>query len=125
VVGDGGIHLEPNRRLFVAQRVEVVLVDDLDGAPADETVQFSLDGVSYQIDLTSGNAQALRDALAPYVGHARRTGGRRSAARKASGSSPGTQSAAIREWAREQGLPVNERGRIPADLVAKYEAAHS
>lgn len=110
----------------MAQRVEVVLVDDLDGAPADETVQFGLDGVSYEIDLTSGNAQALRDAVAPYLGHARRVGGRRSGGRKASApASRGTQSASIREWAREQGLPVNERGRIPADIVARYEAAHS
>jgi hypothetical protein len=56
----------------VAQRVEVVLVDDLDGGPADETVQFALDGVSYEIDLTEQNAQALRDAIATWVGHARR-----------------------------------------------------
>ena len=105
----------------MAQRVEVVLVDDLDGGPADETVQFALDGVSYEIDLTAANAQSMRDALAPYLGHARRT--RRAGQRKAAGTGPTSQSAAIRAWAREQGLPVNERGRIPADIVAKYEAA--
>lgn len=107
----------------MAQRVEVVLVDDLDGGPADETVQFALDGVSYEIDLTAANAQSMRDALAPYLGHARRTGGRRGTQRKAAGSGRASQSAAIRAWAREQGLPVNERGRIPADIVEKYEAA--
>ena len=107
----------------MAQRVEVVLVDDLDGGPADETVQFALDGVSYEIDLTTANAQSMRDALAPYLGHARRTGGRRGTPGTAAGGRRSSQSAAIRAWAREQGLPVNERGRIPADIVEKYEAA--
>jgi hypothetical protein len=110
----------------VAQRVEVVLVDDLDGTPADETVSFGLDGASYEIDLTSANAQALRESLAPYLGHARRTGGRRSSGRRGSASaSRGSDAAAVRAWAREQGIAVSERGRIPADVVAKFEAAHS
>ncbi len=108
----------------MAQRVEVVLVDDLDGGPADETVQFGLDGVSYEIDLTSDNAQALRDAVAVWVGHARRVGGRKSAGKASRGSS-GSKTAHIRAWAKDQGLPVNDRGRIPADIVAKYEAAHA
>ena len=108
----------------MAQRVEVVLVDDLDGGPADETIAFALDGVSYEIDLNETNATALRDALAVYVGHARKAGRKappRSAARR---SSTGSQTAQIRTWAREQGLPVNDRGRIPADIVAQYEAAN-
>lgn len=108
----------------MAQRVEVVLVDDLDGGPADETVQFSVDGVSYEIDLNSTNAQALREAVSVYVGHGRRVGGRRSTGRRSS-SGRSSDTAAIRAWAREQGLPVNERGRIPADIVSKYEAAHA
>ena len=108
----------------MAQRVEVVLVDDLDGGPADETVQLSLDGVSYEIDLNSANAQALREAVAPYIGHARRVGGRRSTGRRGT-SGRSSDTAAMRAWAKEQGLPVNERGRIPADIVAKYEAAHA
>jgi hypothetical protein len=114
------------QEMFVAQRVEVVLVDDLDGGPAEETVQFALDSVSYEIDLNAENAQTLRDALAVYVGHGRKLGGRRSAgrggARKTSRSS---ETAQIRTWAKEQGLPVNERGRIPATIVAQYEAAHA
>lgn len=114
------------KEIFVAQRVEVVLVDDLDGGPAEETVQFSLDGVSYEIDLNADNAAALRDAVAVYVGHGRRVGGRRSSGRSSSRRSGGSsQTALIRAWAREQGLPVNERGRIPADIVAQYEAAHA
>lgn len=111
----------------MAQRVEVVLVDDLDGGPADETVQFALDGVSYEIDLTAQNAAALREAIAVYVGHARRTSGRRPSARsvRGGGSRRQSQTSQIREWAKQQGLPVNERGRIPATIVAQYEAAHS
>jgi len=112
----------------MAQKVQVVLVDDLDGGPADETVTFSLDGVSYEIDLTHDNAAALRDALAPYVGHGRRVGSgtRRTASRRApAGSSTGgTDPAEIRAWARSQGIAVNERGRISAELLAKYRAAN-
>lgn len=111
----------------MAQKVQVVLVDDLDGGPADETVTFSLDGVSYEIDLTHDNAAALRDALAPYVGHGRRIGsGRRPATRapRSRNAGPGNP-AEIREWAKSQGIEVNERGRISADLKAKYDAAHA
>lgn len=109
----------------MAQRVEVVLVDDLDGGVAEETVQFALDGTGYEIDLSADNAAALRDALAVYVGHGRKVGGRRSPARSSSRRSGGSsETAQIRAWAKEQGLPVNERGRIPGDIVAQYEAAH-
>lgn len=114
----------------MAQKVQVVLVDDIDGGAAEETVAFSLDGVSYEIDLSAANAAALRETFAPYVGAARKAGARsaRSArpGRRPAGRRPaaGTRSAEIRAWAREQGLAVSERGRIPADVVAKYEAAH-
>lgn len=107
----------------MAQKVQVILVDDLDGGPADETVTFGLDGAAYEIDLTSDNAARLRDLLATYVGHARRVGGpTRRAGRAAKGS--GEDPAAVRAWAKEQGIAVNERGRISADLLAKYRAAH-
>lgn len=111
----------------MAQKVQVVLVDDLDGGQADETVTFALDGVAYEIDLSHDNAAALRDTLATYVGHARRLGGgaRRSAGRARSGAASGGPSpAAVREWAKSQGIAVNERGRISADLQAKFQAAH-
>ena len=111
----------------MAQKVQVVLVDDLDGGPADETVTFSLDGVSYEIDLTHDNAAHLRDALAPYVGHGRRVGsGRRSSTRapRSRNSGPGNP-AEIRDWAKSQGIAVNERGRISAELKAKFDAAHA
>lgn len=112
----------------MAQQVKVVLVDDLDGGKADETVAFALDGTSYEIDLSNKNAAKLRDVLAPYVGAARKTsrrGGARAGARRQSGGGNARERAAeIRAWARDQGLNVNERGRIPGEIVAQYEAAH-
>ena len=114
----------------MAQKVTVTLVDDLDGGQADETVEFGLDGVNYQIDLSAENAAELREALADYVSHARRAGGRkkpgpRQGAAHSSGSTTADreQNQAIREWARKQGLKVSDRGRIPADIVEKYHKA--
>ena len=106
----------------MAQKVQVILVDDIDGGPADETVRFALDGTSYEIDLSVANAARLRNSVAEFVGHARRAAGRSATRRPRSAG--GGKSAEIRAWAREKGLPVNERGRIPADLAAKFEAAH-
>lgn len=109
----------------MAQKVTVLLVDDIDGGKADETVSFSLDGVAYEIDLSNSNAAAFRDSLASYVGHARRVGGRaaRSTGRKRAGGD--NRTAQIREWARANGHQVNERGRIPATVVEAYEKAHA
>ncbi len=109
----------------MAQKVQVILVDDMDGGSADETVSFSLDGVAYEIDLSSSNAAAFRESMARYVGLARRVGGR-----SASGRGPGrrkgadNRTAQIREWARANGHQVNERGRIPGTVVEAYEQAH-
>ena len=105
----------------MAQKVHVVLIDDIDGTNADETVRFALDGTSYEIDLSASNAARLRNAMAEFIGHARKAPAGRG--RRQRGSSAG-KSAEIRAWARERGLTVNERGRIPAELVAKYEASH-
>ena len=111
----------------MAQKVTVLLVDDIDGGSADETVSFSLDGVSYEIDLSTKNAKTFRDALAQYVGQARRVGGRSSGGRAARGARRGggdNRTAEIREWARKNGHKVNERGRIPAAVVEAYDKAH-
>ena len=111
----------------MAQRVNIVLEDDLDGSPADETVTFALDGVTYEIDLSDANATKLRDALAPYVGHGRRAGGRRSSAGRVSGSrAAGAKRdlTDVREWARRNGHKVSERGRISAEVQAAYDKAH-
>lgn len=112
----------------MAQRVEVILVDDLDGGSASETVTFALDGVSYEIDLSEKNAKALRDDLAKWTGHARRAGssGGRRAGRRSSGGGAGrrTDLASVREWARANGHQVSDRGRISADIQAAYDKAH-
>lgn len=109
----------------MAQKVEVTLVDDLDGGTADETVSFAIDGTSYEIDLSGKNAQKLRDAVSPFLGAARkvgRVGGRAVRGRSGGGTATADreQNQAIREWAKKKGLPVSERGRIPADIVERY-----
>ncbi|AQA12588.1 Lsr2 family protein [Streptomyces samsunensis] len=110
----------------MAQKVQVLLVDDLDGGEADETVTFALDGKSYEIDLTTNNADKLRDALEPFTKGGRRTGGRaaggRGKTRAASGGSQDT--AKIRAWAKENGYEVNDRGRVPATVREAYEKAN-
>ncbi|MCW2816206.1 MAG: hypothetical protein JWN84_3661 [Nocardioides sp.] len=110
----------------MAQKVNIVLVDDIDGSEAEETVTFGLDGTTYEIDLNSKNAQELRDALAGYVGYARKvTTTRRNGARKsAPASGGGTSAAEIREWARSNGHDVPERGRIPGEVRDAFEAAN-
>jgi Lsr2 len=108
----------------VAQKIQVLLIDDLDGSAAEDTVRFGLDGTEYEIDLTAQHAQALRDALSRYVQAARRAGGgaRRPArgGRRAAGAVDSTQ---VREWAKAQGIEVKDRGRVPAELVARFKAA--
>ncbi|WP_457205497.1 histone-like nucleoid-structuring protein Lsr2 [Nocardioides sp. P5_C9_2] len=109
----------------MAQKVNIILVDDLDGSEATETVSFGLDGSSYEIDLNDANAAALRDALAGYVGHARKaTGGARRGRRTASAASSSSHTKDVREWAKSQGMDVSERGRISADVQQAYDAAH-
>jgi hypothetical protein len=119
----------------VAQRTILELVDDLDGGKADETVTFALDGVEFEIDLSAGNAAQLRDTLAEFVGHARRTGGRKQRGPVAPKSTPNgngngngsgkPDTQAVREWARSQGETVAERGRVPQALVIRFQEAHS
>ncbi len=109
----------------MAQKVQTLLVDDLDGSAADGTVRFGLDRTDYEIDLNSEHAQALRDVLASYIGAGRRVAGgaRRQArsGRKASANRVNTTE--IREWAKAQGLEVKDRGRMPAELMVKFKAA--
>ena len=108
----------------MAQRVNIVLEDDLDGTDADETVTFALDGVGYEIDLSSANATQLRDALAPYVGHARRTSSRRPGGRPAPRAGGKRDLSEVREWARSKGHKVSDRGRISAEIQAAFDKAH-
>lgn len=111
----------------MARRTQVILVDDIDGGQADETVTFGLDGSSYEIDLSSENAASLREAMASYVGAAHRIGRSGSRAAGQRGRVPATtdreQTQAIRAWARRNGHTVSDRGRIPATIVEAYHAA--
>ena len=107
----------------MAQKITVALEDDLDGGPADETVRFAIGGAEYEIDLSKKNARALRRRLAPFVDHARKAGrgpgrrpGRTASSRERSGD--------IRAWAKDHGITVSDRGRIPARVVDQYEAGH-
>jgi len=111
----------------MAQKVQIVLEDDIDGGEASQTVTFALDGTSYEIDLNDANAEKLRAAIAPFVGHSRKvaSAGRRGPGRRANPAVIGGVSAKeIREWAHSNGHAVPERGRIPADIRAAYEAAN-
>lgn len=105
----------------MAQKVQIVLVDDIDGGSADETVVFGLDGATYEIDLSKKNAAKLRDEMASWVGSARRASGGRARRRRGGRTS---DAAAIRAWAVSKGIEVSERGRVSADVRAQYEAAH-
>jgi hypothetical protein len=109
----------------MARKVLVRLVDDLDGLPSEgvATVTFSLDRVTYQIDLNESNASKLRDGLAGFIAAARRTGGRVKRGAASGGRAAANDGPAIREWAREQGHQLAERGRIPSHIVDEYRAA--
>lgn len=107
----------------MARRTIVALEDDLDGGPADETVRFGVGGSEYEIDLSERNAAKLRAQLAPFVEHARRASGQpRRPVRTAASR---RRSRDIRAWARDQGVQLSERGRIPAGIAAQYEAETS
>ncbi|GLY79838.1 MULTISPECIES: histone-like nucleoid-structuring protein Lsr2 [Actinoallomurus] len=110
----------------MAEQIIKRLIDDIDGGEAEETVQFSLDGVPYEIDLSAANAKKVRDSLAPFVEHARKAGGAAAGGRRrrSRAASSRERSADIRAWAKARGIKVNERGRIPATVVEEYERAH-
>ena len=117
----------------MARKTQIVLEDDLSGEVledgAGETVSFSLDGQAFEIDLSSENATKLRDDLARYIGHARKTassgsGGRQTSSRGRSSSADKRDLAPVREWARQNGYEVSERGRVKANVIEAYDAAH-
>ena len=115
----------------MAQQTTVRFIDDLDGSDAAGTFDFAIDGRQYQIDLSDENATKLRDALAPYVGAARKAGGRargRAVRQTAVADKPARsnreQTAAIRDWARANGHQVNDRGRISKSVMDAYQAAN-
>jgi hypothetical protein len=107
----------------MAQKVTVSLQDDLDGGPAAETVRFALAGSEFEIDLSERNARKFRQQITPFLEHARRAGkigGTRPASR---GAASRARTSRIRAWARDHGMTINDRGRIPANVIEQYEAA--
>lgn len=106
----------------MAQKVTVALEDDLEGGPADETLRFSFGGSEYEIDLSKKNANKLRRQFAPYIEHARKAG-RQQPRRGGRSAASRQRSSDIRGWARQQGISVSKRGRIPASVVQQFEAA--
>jgi hypothetical protein len=107
----------------MAQKVHILLEDDLDGSEASETITFALDGTTYEIDLNEGNAKDLRSALSPYVTKGRKVANqnrRRSRGTPVDGHSPRE----IRDWARTNGMTVPDRGRVPAEVKEAFAAAH-
>jgi hypothetical protein len=105
----------------MATKAGLARVDDLDGGPADETLRFGLGGAEYEIDLNAANATAFRRQLAPFTTHARKAGKRRRRAARTAASR--ARGAAIRAWAKAQGIHVNDRGRIPVSVIKQYQAA--
>ena len=113
----------------MVSKVEYVLIDDIDGSPAVDTVIFSLDGTQYEIDLNDEHAAQLREAMSPFVAKGREvrpaaTRNRRGASRSAAPKAP-SEMALARAWAREQAIPVSQRGKLPAHVLEAYRAAQS
>jgi hypothetical protein len=109
----------------MAQKVQTLLIDDLDGSQAEGTVRFALDGAHYEIDLNAAHTEELRTALVRYTQVARKANGtsRRLARSTGKAAANGHNTTEIREWAKANGLEVKERGRVPADVVAKFRSA--
>ena len=112
--------------VHVAQKIQTLFIDDIDGSEAEGTVRFALDGAEYEIDLNAKNAEALRKALSRYVEAARRSSGttaRRPARAGRRAAASGLNTTEVREWAKAQGIDVKDRGRVPAELVVRFRAA--
>ena len=109
----------------MAQKIQTLFIDDIDGSDAEGTVRFALDGAEYEIDLNANHAAALRRALARYIDAARRSTGvaRRPARSGRRASASGVNTTEVREWAKAQGIEVKDRGRVPAELVVRFKAA--
>ena len=107
----------------MAQQIQTLFIDDIDGGPAEGTVRFALDGTDYEIDLSTAHSEELHKVLAGYVTHARKSGGtaRRGTRGRRGADAPDTRK--VREWARAEGIDIKERGRVPAEVIEKYKAA--
>ena len=104
----------------MARKEIVELTDDLDESPATQTIHFAIEGVEYEIDLNDKNAKKFNAALQPFVDNGRRVGTRKRGGGRRRGSSAGVDPKVVRQWANEQGIVINSRGRIPGDIVDRY-----
>ena len=107
----------------MAQRIQMLFIDDIDGGEAAGTVRFGLDGTQYEIDLSAAHGDELRKALEQYIAHARRTGGTARRAARSRRGSGAVDTAKVREWAKGQGIEIKDRGRVPASVVEQYKTA--
>jgi Lsr2 len=125
IVYTGAPEISERNQATVAQKIQTLFIDDLDGSSAEGTVRFGLDGTEYEIDLNEEHAMELREALARYVSSARRAGGaaRRPVRTGRRAPASGLNTTEVREWAKAQGMEVKDRGRVPAELVVKFRAA--
>lgn len=109
----------------MAQQIQTLYIDDLDGGRAEGTVRFGLDGISYEIDLSAAHAKALRKVAAKYIQAGRKAGSstRRPVRTNGRGRAKGPNPSEVREWAKSQGVKVSDRGRVSTDLIIKFKAA--
>ncbi len=105
----------------MAQKVQTLLIDDIDGSGAEGTVRFGLDGTSYEIDLSAAHAAELRGALARFIAAGRKVPG--AGSRRAGRAGGGVDAVEVREWAKGRGIEVKDRGRVPAGIIARYREA--
>jgi hypothetical protein len=107
----------------MAQKIQTLFIDDIDGGPAEGTVRFGLDGTDYEIDLSTAHNEKLHEMLAAYLTHARKAGGAARRGPRGRRSDSALDTRKVREWAKAEGIDIKERGRVPAEVIEKYKAA--
>ncbi len=108
----------------MVQKIRTLFIDDIDGTEAEGTVRFGLNGTDYEIDLSAAHAADLRGALAPFIAASRKAAASRGPGRAGRKTTAGRlDTGNVREWAKTQGLEVKDRGRVRAEIVARYREA--
>jgi len=107
----------------MAQKIQTLFIDDIDGGEAEGTVRFAIDGAEYEIDLSAQHNEELRGIFKNYIAHSRKTGGAARRGARSARKPSAIDTVAARAWARENGYDIKERGRVPASIVTKYREA--
>jgi hypothetical protein len=107
----------------MAQKIQTLFIDDIDGGEAEGTVRFALDGAEYEIDLSAKHSDDLRGIFKNYIAHARKVGGSSRRTARGARKPSAIDTVAVRSWARDQGIDIKERGRVPASVLAQYREA--